>query len=54
MSRPFVISEISLNHQNNLNEVFKLIREIKKLGIDAIKVETYTKDTMIIDSRKKT
>jgi pseudaminic acid synthase len=52
-SKPFIVAEISSNHQNNLNDVFKLIREIKKSGADAVKIQTYTEDSMTINSRKK-
>jgi pseudaminic acid synthase len=52
-SRPFVIAEISSNHQNQLSSVLRLMSEIKKAGADAVKIQTYTEDTMTINSIRK-
>ena len=46
---PFVICEISANHNGNINRAFDLIDEAAKTGCSAIKLQTYTADTMTID-----
>ena len=50
---PFFIAEISANHCGNFNLAKKLIKCAKKNGADAVKLQTYTADTMTIKSNKK-
>ncbi len=45
-SRPFIIAELSANHGNNLQTVYKSLLAAKKNGADAIKIQTYTADSM--------
>lgn len=45
----FIIAEISANHNGSFDNAVKLIREAKKAGADAIKLQTYTPDTITID-----
>ena len=40
-NRPFIIAEISANHNNSITRTFKLIKEAKKVGAHAIKLQTY-------------
>lgn len=47
----FVIAEISANHNHSLDEALKLIEISKESGADAVKIQTYTPDTMTIDCR---
>ena len=49
----FIIAELSANHGNDLNLVKETIKAVKRIGADAIKIQTYTPDTITIDSRKK-
>jgi len=49
MSRVFIIAELSANHNHNLDLAIKTIESAKKAGADAIKLQTYTPDTMTID-----
>ncbi|GIM61840.1 N-acetylneuraminic acid synthase [Capnocytophaga canis] len=50
--RTFIIAELSANHNQNLNNAVETIRAAKRVGADAIKLQTYTQDTMTIDSHK--
>jgi pseudaminic acid synthase len=49
---PFFIAEISANHNGSLPHAKKLIKIAKKCGADAVKLQTYTPDTMTIKSNK--
>ena len=48
----FIIAELSANHNGDLNVALDTIRAAKRAGADAIKLQTYTPDTMTIDSKK--
>ena len=50
---PFLIAEISANHCGNFNLAKKLIKCAKKNGANAVKLQTYTANTMTIKSKKK-
>lgn len=52
-NKPFFIAEISSNHNGNINNAKKLIEIAKKNGADAVKLQTYTPDTMTVKSKKK-
>lgn len=45
----FIIAEMSANHLQNFDYAVKIIKEAKKAGADAIKLQTYTPDTITID-----
>ena len=47
---PYVIAEMSANHNGNLNNAFRLITEAKHAGASAIKLQTYTADTITLNS----
>lgn len=49
----FVIAEVSANHRQNIDVAKDIIRAAAKAGADAIKLQTYTADTMTLDSRKE-
>lgn len=48
--QPFIIAELSGNHNGDISRAFALIDAAKKTGADAVKFQTYTPDTMTIDS----
>lgn len=48
----FIIAEMSANHAQNLSLAKKIIKEAKKSGADAIKLQTYFPETMTLDSKK--
>lgn len=47
---PYVIAEMSANHNGNIQTAYRIIEEAKKAGADAIKMQTYRPDTITIDS----
>ena len=49
----FIVAEVSANHHQKYEEAERLIRAARKAGADAIKLQTYTPDTITIDSDKK-
>ena len=50
---PFFIAEISANHCGDKRHAKELIKCAKIYGADAVKLQTYTPDTMTINSKKK-
>ena len=48
----YIIAELSCNHNQDKSIAFKLIDEAHKAGANAIKLQTYTADTMTIKSNK--
>ena len=48
---PYVISEMSANHNGNINNAYKIIDMAKACGADAVKLQTYTADTITMDMK---
>jgi N-acetylneuraminate synthase len=46
---PFVVAEISASHHGSLKTALKLIDKAKKANADAVKLQTYTPDTITLD-----
>ena len=47
---PYVIAELSANHNGKLQKALDTITKAKACGADSVKLQTYTADTMTIDS----
>ena len=48
---PYIIAELSANHGGDLKRAKKSIENAAKSGVSAVKIQTYTPDTMTIDSQ---
>lgn len=51
--KPFLVAEISANHCGKLSIAKRLIKCAKENGADAVKLQTYSADTMTLKSDKK-
>lgn len=52
-TRTFIIAELSANHGNSIETAKQTIRAAKKAGADAIKLQTYTADTLTLNCDKE-
>ena len=48
-----VVAEISANHGQSLNRALEMIKRAKACGVDAVKFQAYTPDTLTIDASNK-
>ncbi len=51
-SNPFIIAEMSGNHNQSLDNALKIVEKAAQSGAHAIKLQTYTADTMTLDIKR--
>jgi pseudaminic acid synthase len=51
-SRPFIIAELSGNHNQSLERALELVELASRSGVHAVKIQTYTPDTMTLDIKE--
>jgi len=49
---PYIIAEVSANHNGSFERAKKTILAAKQAGVDAVKIQTYTPNTMTIDAQQ--
>ena len=47
--KAFIIAELSANHNHNFDLAVKTIEAMKEAGADAVKIQTYTPDSLVLD-----
>lgn len=52
MNKTFIIAELSANHNHNLKTAIESIKAAAEIGVDAVKIQTYTADTLTLNCHK--
>ena len=50
---PYIIAEMSANHGNDINTAIEIIKVAKSVGANAIKIQTYTADTLTLNCKRE-
>lgn len=50
---PYIIAEMSANHNGNIENAFEIVKKAKQFGANAVKMQTYTADTLTFNSKKE-
>lgn len=53
MTKTFIIAEVSANHNGSIEMAKKTMLAAKEAGVDAVKIQTYTADTITLDCDKE-
>ncbi len=53
MGKTFIVAELSANHGHKLETALTSVRAIAEAGVDAVKIQTYTADTLTLDCKKE-
>ena len=48
----YIIAEMSANHGGSLRNALRIVHEVKEAGADCLKIQTYTADSLTIDSNR--
>ena len=52
-NKTFIIAEVSANHKQRFSNIIKLVNQAVLAGVDAIKLQTYTSETITLKSNRK-
>jgi pseudaminic acid synthase len=52
-NKPYIVAELSANHGNNLETALKTVSAAKYAGADAIKLQTYTADSITLNHKSE-
>ena len=47
--KPFIIAEMSGNHNKSFDRALEIVEAASKTGVNALKIQTYTADTITLD-----
>lgn len=50
---PYIIAELSANHNGSMETALEIIKQAKRGGADAVKLQTYKADTITLNSRNE-
>ena len=53
LNKPFIIAELSANHNGKINNIYKLIDKAKQCGASAVKIQSYTPQSMTLNCKNK-